>query len=104
MKRESVYQSKLIKKIEELFPGCFITKGDSARTQGIPDILILFRDKWAMLEIKRSSSEPRQPNQQHYVDQFNDWSFAAFIYPENEEEVLRELQSALWAGRQTRVS
>lgn len=90
-KIESVYQRRLIDKLYEMFPDCFIMKNDPDEWQGIPDILILFEDKWAMLEVKVSATAEQQPNQEHYVEKFNDMSFAAFIYPENEEEVLEEL-------------
>lgn len=100
---EAMYQRKLIKKIERLLPGCYIIKNDPAENQGIPDILILFDDQWAMLEIKISSTASEQPNQSYYVDKFNDMSFAAFIYPQNEEQVLHDLQSTLGAKRQTCV-
>lgn len=95
--RESVYQAKLIKKIQSRFPGCFILKNDPSENQGIPDILILFHDRWGMLESKISLRASIQPNQEYYVDMFNHMSFAAFICPENEEMVLDDLQSALWA-------
>lgn len=104
MARESAYQAKLVAKLKNMFPDCFITRSDPAQNQGVPDILILFGDKWAMLEVKRSASEQVQPNQEYYVDKFNGWSFAAFIYPENEERVLNDLQSTFGYSRQTRVS
>jgi len=99
MRSESVYQAKLIKKIQVMFPGCFILKNDPQSTQGIPDILILFGDQWAMLEIKLSARAHEQPNQDYYVNLFNEMSFAKFINPENEEEVLYDLQSALGVKR-----
>lgn len=92
--RESVYQAKLIKILQEMFPGCFILKNDPALNQGIPDLLILFRNSWAMLETKQSRGSSRRPNQDHYVRVFDEMSFAAFICPENEEEVLNDLQFA----------
>lgn len=95
MKSEAAYQAKLIKKLQTLFPNCFILKNDPSERQGMPDILILFNNLWAMLEVKLSQTAPIQPNQEYYVDMFNDMSFASFIYPEIEEQVLNDLQFAL---------
>lgn len=53
-RRESDFQAKLIKDIEQQFPGSIVTKLDSSHIQGIPDLLILYRDKWATLECKKS--------------------------------------------------
>lgn len=89
MKLESNFQKKLIKEIKSLFPTCLITKQD--KKQGLPDLLIIYYDKWAMLECKRSKNEMRQPNQEYYIDKFNSWSYASFVYPENKEQVLNEL-------------
>lgn len=97
--RENAYQAYLIGMLREIFPGCFILKNDSAYLQGVPDLLILYRRKWAMLEVKVSEDSPVQPNQTYYVDMLDDMSFAAFIYPENEEEVLNDLQRALQPRR-----
>lgn len=94
MSSETQYQNRLIKKLKRLFPGCFIQRNDPAENQGIPDILILFRDRWAMLEVKLSETSPSRPNQPYYVDKFDEMSFASFIYPQNEEQVIHELQSA----------
>lgn len=93
--RESTYQARLIKDLKDLFPGCFILKNDSEYLQGVPDLLILYEDRWAMLEVKAYRDAPEQPNQRFYVTELGSMSFAAFIYPENEEEVLHALQSAL---------
>ena len=72
--------------------------------QGILDLLVLYNDKWASLEVKRSADADVQPNQEYYVHELNEMSFAAFIYPENEEEVLNALQQALEPPRRTRFS
>ena len=87
---ESGFQDKLRNELKELFPGCMIFKMD--QVQGIPDLLILYKDKWASLENKKSANAKRQPNQEYYVDKMNEMSFSRFIYPENKEEVLNELQ------------
>lgn len=102
--RENKFQSDLIKEIKNLFPGCMVLKNDPNYIQGIPDLLILHGKKWATLECKRSADAPIRPNQAYYVKRMNKMSFSRFIFPENKEEVLRELQSAFKSGRSTRVS
>lgn len=99
---ESDFQSHLIKQLGILFPGCFILKNDSAYLQGVPDLLVLYRNKWAMLEVKAAADSEEQPNQRYYVEQLDDMSFAAFIFPENEEEVLNDLQHAFRPRRASR--
>ena len=99
MPTEAAYQAQLIKKIERRFPDCFVMKNDPDHIQGIPDLLILFECYWAALEVKKSASEPFQPNQEYYLNLMNNMSFAACIFPENEEEVLDELQSAFFSVR-----
>lgn len=94
-KLERDYQSKLIKKIKELLPGCIVIKNDPGYIQGIPDLTIFHGSKWATLECKRSGKAKHQPNQDYYVGVMNKMSFSSFIFPENEKEVLDELQSAL---------
>lgn len=99
MRRETAYQAELIGRLYNMFPDCFILRNDPSENQGIPDILILFRDRWAMLEVKRSATARERPNQDYYVDMFNNMSFAAFIHPQNEEQVLDDLQSTFGAYR-----
>ncbi len=91
---EAQYQTKLIKKLKERFPDCVVIKNDSAYQQGIPDLIVLYRDFWAFLEVKQSRSSTLQPNQRYFVDKLDDMSFAAIIYPENEKEVMVALQEA----------
>lgn len=91
---ENAYQAKLIKKIERRFPGCMVLKNDPLYQQGILDLTVLYGDRWASLEVKASARSRVQPNQDYFVEQLNGMSFAAYIYPENEEEVLNALQQA----------
>jgi hypothetical protein len=97
--RESIYQLELIKRIRDRFPGCVIMKPDPDFMPGVPDLIILYGNTWAMLEVKATSKSPMRPNQAYFVDKFNEMSFAAFINPDNEEEVLDALQSAFRAAR-----
>lgn len=95
MKNENKYQGELIKRINAMFRDILVMKLDSSYRQGIPDLLILHPNGWAVLEVKRSINEPFQPNQEYYIDLLDQWSFAAMICPENESEVLSDLQRKL---------
>lgn len=87
---ESGFQDKLRDELKNLFPGCMIFKMD--QIQGIPDLLVLYKNMWATLECKKSARAKRRPNQEYYVGLMNEMSFSRFIYPENKEEVLNDLQ------------
>lgn len=89
---ENRFQANLIKKLKNLYPECVVMKNDASYIQGIPDLLVLYRDKWASLECKKSANARHQPNQDYYVGKMNDMSFSRFIFPENEKEVLDDLR------------
>ena len=72
--KENKFQADLKKELKSRFPGCIVTKLDSADIQGIPDLLVLYQD--------------------YYVEKMDNMSFSKFIYPENKEEVLDELHQA----------
>lgn len=91
---ESKWRTGLVGRIEKRFPGCFVIRLDPAFCQGIPDLLVLFETTWAALETKRETKSKRQPNQPYYIELLNRMCFAAFIHPENEEEILDELERA----------
>ena len=97
---ESQFQQKLIKELKDLFPGALIFKNETK--QGIPDLTILYGKHWALLECKKSSSAEHQPNQDYYVEKADSMSFSRFIFPENKQEVLDDLQQAFGVKRQTR--
>lgn len=99
---EGKYKTELIKKIKKLLPGCVVLKNDAEYLQGIPDLVILYKDTWAMIEVKASRRSLVQPNQVHYITKLDEMSFAAIIYPENEEDILNDLQYALRSRRPTR--
>lgn len=103
MSKESKFQNHVIARLQETFPGCVVIKNDPQYLQGIPDILMLADWFWAMLEVKASARARSQPNQEYYVDLFDRMSFAAFIFPENEEEVFRDLQHAFSTQGQARL-
>lgn len=92
---EAKYQAELIKRLRLLFPDCVILKNDPGYLQGVPDLVIFYEDRYAFLEVKASEKAPTRPNQTYWVRRLNEMSYAAFIYPSNEEDVLCALQRAL---------
>ena len=93
-KRESQFQRELIEEIKDLFPGCIVMKNDPTYIQGIPDLIILYKDRWAALECKRSAQSHHQPNQDYYISIMDEMSFASFICPENKEDVLCDMEQS----------
>lgn len=89
---ERDYQKKLITKLKDRFPGCVVLKNDAQLKQGIPDLLILYKNKWAALEVKKSETASHRPNQDYNVERMDKMSYASFIYPENETQILKELE------------
>ena len=89
---ENKFQSKLIKELKKEFPGCMVLKNDPTYLQGVPDLLVLYKNKWCALEVKRSATAKYQPNQDYYVDKMNEMSHSAFIYPENKDQVMNDLR------------
>lgn len=88
----SGFKARLIKNIKSSFPECVIFLTDAGYVQGAPDIIVLCRDKWAALEVKATEKSSKRPNQLWWVNQLNDMSYSSFVYPENEEVVLNDLQ------------
>ena len=93
-KLESDFEPEFIKELDRRMPGGMFIKGNSAMRQGFPDRMFLLEDHWAAFEIKRDPTAKKQPNQEHYVEQLNDMSYAAFVTPENYLEVIDEVQAA----------
>jgi len=91
LKRENDFQSSIIKELKAEFPDCMVLKLDSGYIQGIPDLLVLYRDKWAVLECKRSENSPHRPNQDFYIERLDGMGFASFIFPENKDRVTAQL-------------
>jgi len=103
MPAESKFEVSLIKELLRLYPGAIILKNDPNLTQGFPDRLLLFKDKWAAFEIKAYETARHRQNQDYYIDVLNTMSYASFVYPENKESFLYELQYALRPSRATRI-
>ena len=101
---ENRFQHEVIQNLKASFPGCIVLKNDPNYRQGVPDLIVLYKDKWAALEVKSSKRARVQPNQRYYVTTMDRMSYAAFIYPENEAEVFYELQQAFKPRGAARLS
>lgn len=104
MKNENKFQADLIKKIKDRFEGAIVLKNDSSYKQGIPDLTVLYKNKWAALECKKDEKASHRPNQDYYISKMNEMSFARFISPENEEDILNEMDQAFKPRRKSRIS
>lgn len=91
---ESKFQSNLIKELKERFKGCEVIKNDANYIQGVPDLIILYGPHWAMLECKKTETSKHRPNQDYYISKYSDMSYAAFIFPENKEVIINEMEQA----------
>lgn len=93
-KLENEFQGKLIAEIKRRFPGIIVLKNDEQYLNGIPDLTLLWQDRWAFLEVKRSLREDYEPLQEYYIKKANDMSFGSMICPENKVLVLDKLEVA----------
>ena len=62
-KLESKFQKELIDEVKERYPGCVALKNDSSYIQGFPDWTILYKDRWATLEIKKERAAQEAAHQ-----------------------------------------
>ena len=93
-KLESKFHKELIDEVKERYPGCIALKNDSSYMQGFPDWTILYKDKWAVLEVKKERGAHKQPNQEYYVNKLNEMGgFSRFVFPENKDEVLEDMDT-----------
>lgn len=103
---ESKFQNTILKKaLKQHFPEAIVQKNDPVDNQGFPDLTILLGPRYAVLEVKKSEAEyiseqgsreaymkdSRRHNQRYYIEKINNVGFAAFIYPENMDDIIEEL-------------
>ena len=88
---ESQFKKQVKKRIKERFSNL-----DLDFVIGInrsdPDLFVLGPFVWAALEFKRSEDAPHRPNQNYHISRLNKKGYASFVFPENLEEVLDELE------------
>lgn len=88
---EIPFERKFCKKLRDLHPDVYVMKNDASLVQGFPDRVIYFHDKYAILEFKRSANASRRPNQDWYINNFAQYTYSSYVYPENAEQVFNDL-------------
>jgi len=94
-KLEAAFQSDLKKEIEGLLTDCVVLVKPGFTLLGFPDLLILYKNQWAALEVKRSEHEEYQPGQEWWIGELNAMSYSAMICPENRKEIIGEMVRSL---------
>lgn len=89
---EKDFQKKFIRELEAIFDGCILIKNDAGYIQGFPDWTMFYKNKYAVLEIKKNKNAQHQPNQDYYIDLIDSMGFARFVYPENKNDVIEDLK------------
>lgn len=90
---ESEFKRRAIQEIQERFSHLdldFIEP--KIHNRSLPDVVILGPIKWAVLEFKRNQYESKRPNQEFHISRLNEKGYATFVYPENLEGVLGDLE------------
>lgn len=98
-KLEAEFQAQLVKQFEELLPECVVLVKPGYYIQGFPDLMILYKNRWAALECKQSESSRYQPNQQWWIGELNEMGYAAMICPENCKEIIDEVLQSFGIGK-----
>jgi len=102
--KESIFERKLVEKLEAMYPGAYVIKNNPNYRQGFPDRIFLYDNFWAAFDTKREASASHQPNQAYYIKRLNQMSLAMFVYPENEQEFLDAIQRSQQLARRSRIS
>lgn len=90
---EKDFQKAFIRQIKIILPNSIAIKNDANYLQGFPDWTVIDGPRVYVFEAKAFKNANRQPNQEYYINTINNaGGFARFVYPENMQEVLDEIQ------------
>lgn len=88
---ESGFKRELKREIQKIFGSDnidFLVTLENSK----PDLYILYGNKWAAIETKKTKDASKRPNQEYHVNRLNNNSFARFCNPSNKKEVLDDLE------------
>lgn len=94
MTAEASLQSKIIKYLEG--KGCYVIKtGGLGTPNGCPDIVFFYEGFYGAFEVKASKGAKFQPLQKIVIDRLDKWSYGRVVYPENWNDIKKELEGYL---------
>ncbi|PEY46387.1 hypothetical protein CN359_31000, partial [Bacillus thuringiensis] len=74
-KLEKDYQASLLRRLRKAYRSRILaTKTDPGSVQGVPDLIVICDSKYALLEVKRSATASKRPNQDYYIEKFGQHS------------------------------
>lgn len=92
---EAKFQADVIKWLKS--KGCVVVKNQAGPgvPAGFPDITFFKTAFYGMLEVKKTKTSSHRPGQDKFIEKFDEWSYAKFVYPSNWDEVKAELEEML---------
>lgn len=95
MAKEQELQKKIISYLKK--KGCYVIKinQDAKSHVGTPDVIAMKEGFWLAIEVKASKTAKFQPLQKETIEKLNEMSWAKVVYPENWEDVQKELNELL---------
>lgn len=90
---ESQFRKEFLERLKaRLYPVQIDVISTKPHNRSIPDDFIIGPRFWAALEYKKSANAPHRPNQDYHIERLNEIGYAAFVYPENGEEIIDDLE------------
>lgn len=88
---ERNFQQKLIKELKNLGFTVWKNQQNATTETARPDLLVLKGVFWGCLEVKKERLAKHRPLQDVKVLKYNQMSYAAFVYPENKDQIINQL-------------
>jgi Holliday junction resolvase len=95
MSTEAKLQSEIIKYLRH--KGCYVIKHSAGPgvPAGCPDVSFYTEGFYGFVEVKAGKSASFQPLQKETVEKLDGWSWAKVVYPENWQDIKKELEGML---------
>lgn len=94
--KESDFDKLVVKYLKSR--GCFVMKltpGVGGVPVGVSDRVFFKEGFYGFIEVKKSAKAPFRPLQKEFLEKMHEWSWAKAVYPENWEDIKKELDLLL---------